>query len=226
MSQVKVGKGGWIGGGLAVLLALAAFPFARYAAELGWAGLWADLWPESRFDPPGVAMSAAIFLHMVAGGIITVLAPLQLVRPLRRRWPFVHRWSGRAIVTLALLTALAGLGWIATQGTIGGPLMSAGFALYGALMALAAVQTFRFARAGEISRHRAWALRLFVLAIASWLYRVHYGIWYAATGGVASNEAFTGAFDRVQTLAFFLPYLVLVELWLLAERRRIRRAAR
>jgi uncharacterized membrane protein len=208
------------------LLALMAAPFARYAAELGWAGLTRDLWPESRFDPPGVAVSAAIFLHMATGAAITVLAPLQLVPQIRARAPALHRLGGRVVVCLSLVTAAAGLAWIAARGTIGGPEMSAAFALYGALLALAAAQAWRFARAGEYGRHRAWALRLVVLAMASWLYRVQYGVWYAATGGLGSTPDFTGAFDRVQVWAFFLPWLALLELWLWRERRRGGRATR
>ncbi|RDC73443.1 DUF2306 domain-containing protein [Rhodovulum sp. 12E13] len=208
------------------LLALMAAPFARHAAELGWAGLTRDLWPESRFDPPGVAVSAAIFLHMATGAAITVLAPLQLVPQIRARAPALHRLAGRIVVCLSLVTAAAGLAWIGARGTIGGPEMSVAFALYGALLALAAAQTWRFARAGAYARHRTWALRLVVLAIASWLYRVQYGIWYAATGGIASTPDFTDVFDRVQVWAFFLPWLALLELWLWHERRRGGRAAR
>ena len=209
------------------LLAASTAWFADYAARLGWSGLTGDLWPESRFDPPGVAVSAAIFVHMLAGGVITLLAPLQAIPALRLRAPGLHRWSGRLIVAAALLTAGAGLVWIAAQGTIGGRPMSVAFALYGALMAMAAGQTWRFARARDFARHRAWAFRLIVLALASWIYRVHYGIWYAVTGGVASTDEFSGAFDLVQNWAFYLPYLALLELWLWGERRRagVRRAS-
>ena len=56
--------------------------------------------------------------------------------------------------------------------------------------------------------------RLFVLVLGSWLYRVHYGLWYLATDGLASTPEFTGTFDRVQNVAFYLPYLVLLEIWL------------
>ncbi len=191
-----------------------AAPFALYATGLGWTGLTQDLWPNSRFDPPGEPLSAAIFLHMLTGGLITVLAPLQLLPQVRRNAPGVHRAMGRVIVAAALVTAVAGLSWIAAQGTIGGSEMSAAFALYGALMAICAVQTLRHARNRDVLRHRAWALRLCVLSIASWLYRVHYGLWYALTGGLASNDAFDGTFDRLQVWAFFLPYLVLLEIWL------------
>jgi len=197
-----------------VLLALLALPFALYALDLGWRWQAGTLLEPTRiFDRPGWT-SDGISLHMLGGAVITVLAPLQLVAPLRRRYPRWHRWAGRITVALALVAALGGLGFILGRGTIGGPIMDAGFALYGGLMALAAVQTLRFARARELTRHRNWALRLFVLAIASWIFRVHYGLWFAATGGIGSTPALDGPFDRVQVFAFYLPYLALAEWWI------------
>ena len=92
--------------------------------------------------------------------------------------------------------------------------MSLGFALYGFLMAFAALQTVRLARRREWDRHRRWALRLLVLILGSWLFRVQYGLWYLSTDGLASNEAFTGLFDRVMTVGFYLPWLIALELWL------------
>ncbi|MEO0910923.1 MAG: DUF2306 domain-containing protein, partial [Pseudomonadota bacterium] len=62
--------------------------------------------------------------------------------------------------------------------------------------------------------HREWALRLVVLALGSWLYRVHYGIWYLLTDGMYSEPDFSGAFDIIQTFAFYLPYLLLLEIWM------------
>lgn len=212
--------------GLLGLLVLFALPFVLHAVDLAWRGLAGALEePSHLFPSSGSASSAAIALHMVTGAAITVLAPLQLVGPIRRRWPAVHRWSGRVLAVSAGAAALAGLFFIAARGTVGGPMMDAAFTSYGGLMLLAAVQTVRHARARRFDRHRDWALRLFVLAIGSWIYRVHYGLWYMATGGIASNEQFTGLFDQVQLWAFFVPYLLLVELWLRTRRRVATRAA-
>jgi uncharacterized membrane protein len=203
-----------------LLLILSAWWFVEYSAGLGWAGLTRDLWPESRFDRPDAPLSAAIFVHMIAGAAITALAPLQLLPVIRRRAPVLHRWFGRAIVAAALATGVAGLVWIAAEGTIGGAWMSVWFALYGVAMIVAAAQAVRFARAGAMGRHRDWALRLFVLAMGSWAYRIHYGLWWAATDGAATNDAFTGLFDRVNVVAFFVPYLLLLEAGLAWWRRR------
>jgi hypothetical protein len=202
-----------------VWIAMIAAPFMLHSVALGARGLGQDLTGLSRLYHPGDRVATlAIFAHMVAGGAITLLAPLQLIPVLRWRWPGLHRALGRLIVVAGLVAGLGGLIYIARQGTIGGPLMSVGFALYGALLLLAAGQALRHARARRFDRHQEWALRLFVLAMGSWIYRVHYGIWAALTGGAGSTPAFDGPFDQVQVFAFYLPYLALLEV--LIRRRR------
>ncbi len=204
-----------------VALALLVLPFSLYALNFGQGGLRQSL-PEPHYIlSDNIPANLAIFIHMITGGIITFLVPFQLISGVRRRYPAVHRWSGRIIGTAAIITAIGGLVYIPLRGTIGGWPMDAGFTLYGLLTLLAAIQTIRHARAKRFDAHRAWALRLFWLAIGSWLYRVHYGLWYLATGGLWSNQAFTGAFDLIQNFAFYIPYLVGVEIYLARKRYRV-----
>lgn len=189
-------------------------PFVIYALAFGWRGIVADPGGASYlFDTPSRAAELALAAHMLSGAVITGLVPLQVLPALRRRWLGVHRVLGRCLTTLAVLTALGGLAFIMLVGTIGGPLMNVGFGIYGVLMLLAAWQAVRFARAGNIALHRIWALRFAVLALASWLYRLHYGLWYAVTDGLGSTPAFTGPFDQIQVFAFYVPYLLLLEVW-------------
>lgn len=157
--------------------------------------------------------TSAIYGHMLLGGLITGLAPLQLIPALRRRLPHAHHVLGYGIAGLAAATAVGGLVYIAAHGTIGGLPMSLGFALYGTLMLIAALMTLHHARRRDL-RHRDWAARLVVLILGSYLYRVHYGINYAAFGCVATTPEFTGTFDLIQNWAFYLPYLALLEIWL------------
>jgi hypothetical protein len=100
--------------------------------------------------------------------------------------------------------------------------MSLWFAIYGAAMIWTAFNTVYYAMAKDRRRHFAWAVRFVVLAIGSWIYRMHYAIWYAATDGAASNKEFTGLFDQIRAVAFFVPYLLIAELvlrWRNARRR-------
>lgn len=165
-------------------------------------------------EPAG---NAAMGLHFAAGGVILLLGCVQLLQGLRTRWPVVHRAVGRVYVVAAILAGIAGLFFILARGTIGGIVMDIGFGLYGVLMVLAAVQAFRHARARRIEAHRAWALRLFALAIGSWLYRMDYGIWMLLANGAGHLQDFSGPFDRVMAFFFYLPNLLVVEVYLRAR---------
>lgn len=198
-----------------VLLAIPIFGFAVYSLRFGLRGFGSDPTLETYiYTSDDLFTNAAIFSHMVLGGVIMTIAPLQLIGWLRRRYPRAHRLTGRGISIGAMIVALGGLSYITTRGTLAGPLMDAGFALYGALMVWTAAQTLRFARAGDFNRHSDWALRLFVLVMGSLIYRLHYVIWYLLTGGLWSNEQLDGPFDQIQYFAFYLPYLAALEVWI------------
>lgn len=199
---------------------LLAAPFIAHAVALGLEGLRAPGGFGHRlFHLHDVAATVGIFLHMLTGAGLTALAPLQLIGRIRRRWPSVHKATGYLLIALAFVTCPAGLIYIAHQGTIGGAQMSLAFAIYGLLLAGAALQTLRFARARAFDRHRRWALRFFVLAIGSWLYRVFYTLWWLIADGNGTAPDFTGPFDRVMNFGFYLPWLILLELWFRAGGR-------
>lgn len=194
--------------------------FVLHSISFGWRGTTPP-WPDSYlFIADGAAVNAIVALHMMLGATAMLLIPFQLVATIRIRWPAVHRVCGRLVIAGAVATAIGGLLYIAVRGTKGGWPMDTGFLLYGALMIIAAVQTVSHAMARRIARHRRWALRLLVLLMGSWLYRAHYVAWYVATDGLWSElPAHTGGFDRVQNFAFYLPYLLALELWLRRSKR-------
>ncbi len=164
------------------------------------------------YEPATPLATAAMGAHFFAGAVLLLLGPLQLLTGARPRLRVMHRWVGRFYVLAAGVAGVAGLVFIAAKGTVGGPIMSAGFALYGALVTLAAAQTYRYAGSRRYDIHRAWAIRLFALAIGAWLYRMEYGFWIAFTDGLGSTQSFTGPFDHVMAFAFYLPNLAVAEL--------------
>lgn len=129
-------------------------------------------------------------------------------------------------MTAALAAGVGGLVFIAAKGTIGGRVADLDFGLYGVLMVLAAAQAWRHGYARRLEAHRAWALRLFALAIGSWLHHVDYGIWMLLTGGPGRRQGFTGPFDQVMAFFFSLPNLLVAELCLRARRSGVGRAPR
>jgi hypothetical protein len=171
------------------------------------------------YEPATPMASIAMGAHFFTGATLLLLGPVQLLTAARAQYRVAHRWVGRIYVLAAGVAGLAGLGFIAAKGTVGGPIMSAGFALYGALVTLAAVQTYRYAQARRFAAHRAWAIRLFALAMGSWLYRMEYGFWIAFTDGLGSTQSFTGPFDHLMAFAFYLPNLAVAELLIRAKGR-------
>ncbi|HWP42514.1 MAG TPA: DUF2306 domain-containing protein [Blastocatellia bacterium] len=194
----------------AVLFGLYILAFYAGALAQGDMARWNDVLPRL-YEPQTPVATAAIGLHFAAGGIILVLGCIQLIGAVRTRYPALHRWTGRVYVTAALLAGIGGLAFIIAKGTIGGTVMNIGFSLYGALMVVAAVQTFRHARAGRMESHRAWALRLFALAIGSWLYRMDYGFWFMLAGSAGHTRDFRGPFDYVMAFFFYVPNLLVAE---------------
>ena len=173
--------------------------------------------------------SVGIGLHFFAGAVLLLFGPIQLIGAIRAKAPAIHRWIGRIYALAALAAGVGGLTFIAAKGTVGGFAMDVAFASYGALMVLASAQTVRHAMARRIEIHREWAIRLFALAIGSWLYRIGYGLFFAFGGRDNPGHVqadFSGWFDHVMNWAFFVPPLIIAEMYLRARRTRATTAGR
>ena len=200
----------WISSGLFGLYILAFYAAAAYQGEMN---RWNKVLPEL-YGPSNGTANAGIGLHFAAGGIILILGSIQLIDAIRNRYPSFHRWVGRVYILASVFAGLGGLSFILIKGTIGGTVMDLGFGLYGLLMLVCATETFRHARARRIELHRAWALRLYALAIASWLYRMDYGFWILLTDGWGHQDHFSGPFDQVMAFFFYLPNLLVAEIFI------------
>ncbi|MFC3810736.1 DUF2306 domain-containing protein [Lacihabitans lacunae] len=200
----------WLSSGLFGLYILT---FYALALTNGNSDQWNKVLP-GLYDSSTPQATQGIGLHFAAGGLILILGSLQFIKSIRKSYPQVHRWVGRLYIFASVFASIGGLIFIIQKGTIGGWLMDVGFAGYGVLMFVCAIQTVRFARAKDFVNHRAWALRLYALAIGSWLYRMEYGFWHAATGLVGHTDTFSGPFDYFMDFFFYLPNLLVAEFFI------------
>jgi uncharacterized membrane protein len=186
---------------------------------------WNEVLP--RLYEPGAASAAVMIgIHFIAGSTVLLLGPLQFITALRTRHPRIHRWTGRVYLVASLLTGVGGLAYLLLAGAVGGPVMAAGFGLYGMLTVLAAVQAWRHAVARRMDLHRAWAIRLFALGIGSWLYRMYYGIWLKLLDGPGHTQTFDGPFDMTMSFFFYLPNLLVAEYFIRRRGQRLLSAPR
>ncbi len=213
----------WSGAALVCTVWISATLFGLYIVAFyvgalvdGQVATWNQNLP-GLYESHSPGATSALGLHFLAGGVILILGCIQLIGRVRMRWPALHRWLGRIYVSAALLAGLGGLTFIMIVGTIGGHVMDVGFGFYGALMVAAAVQTYRHARARSLKLHRAWAMRLFALAIGSWLYRMDYGFWLLLGGGRGHTHDFQGPFDHLMAFFFYVPNLLIVEAFIRAQ---------
>ena len=197
----------------ALLFGLFILSFYFVALLEGNTDQWNEVLP-GLYDSTTKSATFGIGVHFAAGGIILILGCIQLIETVRERFPGLHRWLGRIYFFACVLTSIGGLAFIIIKGTIGGPVMDVGFSGYGILMFWAAIETFRHARAKRFEKHRAWAIRLFALAIGSWLYRMDYGFWLLFTGGLGHTSTFSGPFDYFMSFFFYIPNLVVAELFI------------
>lgn len=190
----------------------AAYIIAFFGGTLvgGEAYRWNEALPDL-YDPSSRLSTSAIGAHFLAGSVLVLLGPVQLIGRLRRRIPWLHRWLGRIYVVSAAAAGVGGFTFIVGHGTIGGTLMDIGFGLYGGLMVLSATMSYLHARSSRYSSHRAWAIRLFALTIGSWLYRIEYGAWFLLSRLFGPLAEFGDWFDAIMVFFFYVPNLIVAE---------------
>lgn len=213
-SGIGLGAATWVS---AAFFGLYILAFYFGAIPTGHLSQW-NIFVPALYDASHVTAVLAIAAHFAMGAVTLLLGPVQLIGGIRARWPAMHRWLGRTYVFTAGGTGFGGLGFIASKGAVGGAWMNVGFGIYGALVVLAAVEAYRHARGRRWEAHRAWAIRLFALAIGSWLYRMDYGFWLniAAPAPIGHTVDYRGTFDIVMSFLFYVPNLIVAELFIRA----------
>lgn len=166
-------------------------------------------------DPLG---NVVVGLHVVLSLIILVGGPLQLVPALRRRFPAWHRRSGRAYLICVLVIAGGGAYMKVARG---GNWSLAGIAVMvnAALILFFVARAYTTARSRRFVEHRRWALRLFMVSLGVWFFRLGVTAWILVLQRPVGFDpkTFRGPFlDALAFAQFALPLLVL-ELYLRAR---------
>ncbi len=117
--------------------------------------------------------SYPMLIHWIGGIIILLFGFFQIRSDIRKKYPIIHKWSGRIYIIGCNLASSGGLYYVFQNGTVGGTSMDIAFILYGMLLLLFSFTTFYFARQKDIARHEYFATITFSLGIGSLLYRIY-----------------------------------------------------
>lgn len=119
----------------------------------------------ARADGNFAAHHALTLLHVVPGALFLLFAPVQFSSRIRSRNPALHRWSGRILLPLLVVTVIPGM-YFGVRIPYGGPGEAVAVALFGAALLVSIVVAFVAIRRRQIARHREWMIRVFAFAVA------------------------------------------------------------
>jgi hypothetical protein len=157
-------------------------------------------------------------VHFASALLFAALAMLQLLAPVRRRYPLLHRYCGRIAVACGLIAAITGacipFGVVPPR-----PMLERAYiVIYFLGVAACLLQGYYAARRRDFTLHRIWMIRTVASAGAVMTQRIFFPI-LAITFGVPNF----GVFWREFVAAFALGWVInlaLAEGWLRWEAQR------
>lgn len=206
--------------------------FAIYVAGFyGLAAMHGNPQAWNRVLPHGYVAGDTFFngvlgLHLAFAVLIILGGVLQLMPRMRRRMPAFHRWNGRVYLLAACVLAIGGLAMVWIRGGMVGDLpQHVGVSVNAVLIVTFAAIAWRYARTRQMDSHRRWALRLFLAVSGVWFFRVGLMFWILVNQGPRGfdPQSFTGPALSALSFAQFLVPLAVLELYFLAQARRIPR---
>lgn len=152
--------------------------------------------------------------HVLLAAILVVGGPLQLIPQVRERFRTFHRWLGRTYIATAIVVSVAGFSMVWTRGSVGDMTQHLSISIQAIYIISFALLSIKYARAGQLAKHRIWALRLFMVVNGVWFFRVGLMAWLVINQAPVGFDpkTFTGPF--LTTLAIFT-YAVPLSLFML-----------
>ena len=178
---------------------------------------WDDTGLIQGFTAGDLFGNLAFVSHSLLTAVVCVGGTMQLMPPIRNRFPAIHRFTGRVYLLVAVVMAVGGIWMIWGRGSRLTEIGGWGTTVNGLLVLVAAIVAFHFARRRQINQHRRWAMRTFILLSGVWFTRLGYMSWAIATGGLGMSRSLDGPFDLFIAFGSYLLPLAVLEIYFLAS---------
>lgn len=181
--------------------------FAYLAATYGRSTLARDLHAWSHFSAHGWVVgdpvgNAAMAAHVLLAAAVLLAGAVQLMPVVRRRWPRLHRWSGRTFLSGCVVAAVSGLWLVWGRGTVGDTPQHVAISLNAVLLTVCAGWAWQTARTRQFARHRDWALRAYLVAGGVFYFRMLLALWLVLFRRPVGFDADTFSGPFLTILAF------------------------
>lgn len=147
------------------------------------------------------------YLHIIAGMFFLLTGAYQLIPHLRKRYRRVHRVVGRLFLATSGVVAITAL-VMALFFPFGDSIETATTLVYGSFLLVGTYFVYAAARKRAFSRHKAWVLRVYFVALSIASIRIVAAVGMALTG-TSLKEMLGISF----AIAFTL-HLLVVESWM------------
>jgi hypothetical protein len=167
-------------------------------------------------DAHFAAKTRMTLLHVVPSLLFVLLVPLQFVRSLRQRHPQFHRWTGRVIMGLGVVTSISAV-WLSAH-PVGGVAEGTATIFFGCFFLLCLGKAWLHIRSRRVELHREWVTRMIAIALGVATTRPIMAVFFATSRltGLTPEQFFGPA----MWLGFSSAYL-LGEAWINYTRSRI-----
>lgn len=167
---------------------------------------------------PGDSAGNIVFAaHVLLAAVVTLCGLMQLVPGLRRRWPRLHRWTGRVFLAMAIFMALSGVWLSVVRGTRLSEISAVAILVNAMLILIFASLAWRQAVKRRFERHRIWAMRAFMVVSGVWFLRIGLMGWVVVNRAPAGmTDDMSGPADIILTFGSYLIPLAILELYVAA----------
>jgi len=198
-------------GGAAVIRRLVALGTAPLAGASQFAGL----------DAGFAAKPGLTLVHVIPSLLFVVLVPLQFMPSLRRRYPHLHRCTGRVIMGLGVVIGISAL-WLSAH-PVGGIVEAAATIFFGCFFLFSLSRAWWHIRNGRVDLHGEWVTRMVAIALGVATTRPIMAVFFATSRltGLTPQQFFGPA----MWLGFISTYLG-GEAWISYTRSRTTRGKR
>lgn len=150
--------------------------------------------------------NGSIFIaHAVFAAVALFTGSIQFLDGVRRKYPQLHRWTGRVYVPACIVGGLTAL--VIAPDVKSGEVATWGFSLLAVLWIGTTLAGWRFATTKKFASHKRWMMRSYALTAAGISLRLQ------IVGFGVAGFSYTQVSDFL-SFSCWVPTLLIVELWL------------
>lgn len=155
-------------------------------------------------------------IHITAGLLFVLLAPLQFIKRIRNSYPKTHRTNGYIVLASGLIIGITALIMGAIM-AIGGIAETLAVTTFGILFLFSLIRAYFYILKRKFALHREWMIRVLAIGLAVSTTRPIMGIFFATSKltGLTVHQFFGIAF----WIAFSI-HITFAEYWIRTTRKK------